>query len=95
MTSKVNDNLEKELSEMIFDACQIEDMKPEELAPEDVLFGPDSPVGLDSLDAVEIAVALQKKFNVRIEAGDKNFRVMECVRSLANFVRKQQEVAAG
>ena len=48
---------EKELLEMIVDVCKISDPLPDDLSPDDPLIGPDSPLGLDSLDAVEIVVS--------------------------------------
>ena len=74
---------EKELVELIVDSCNVTDPLPE-LLPSDVpLFGPDSPFGLDSLDAVEIAVAIQRKYNKRVT--DKN--VMRSLGALAEFIR--------
>ena len=54
-----------------------------------MLFGDDSPVGLDSLDALQISVALQQHFAVRLQ-GDRMVRKhMMCVRDLATFVRAE------
>ena len=54
-----------------------------------MLFGDDSPVGLDSLDALQISVALQQHFAVRLQ-GDRMVRKhMMCVRDLAAFVRAE------
>jgi acyl carrier protein len=53
------------------------------------LFGDDSPVGLDSLDALQISVALQQYFQVRLQ-GDRMVRKhMMCVRDLAAFIRAE------
>jgi acyl carrier protein len=54
MKSFEKDGLEKELIEMIIEVCNIIDPVPEELSPNDPLIGPESALGLDSLDAVEI-----------------------------------------
>lgn len=53
------------------------------------LFGPESPVGLDSLDALQITVALQAHYGVRLN-GDRMVRKhMMNVRDLAAFIREQ------
>lgn len=54
-----------------------------------MLFGDASPIGLDSLDALQISVALQQHFAVRLQ-GDRMVRKhMMCVRDLAAFVRAE------
>ena len=57
--------IEQELVEMIMDECNVFD-EPEELSSDSPIIGDDSPFGLDSLDAVEVVVAVQKKYGVRI-----------------------------
>jgi len=59
------------------------------LIVQEALFGDDSPVGLDSLDALQISVALQQYFQVRLQ-GDRMVRKhMMCVRDLAAFIRAE------
>ena len=50
--------------------------------------GPDSPLGLDSLDAVEVVVEVQKKYRVRIGGQDTNREALRSLRVLAEFIRK-------
>ena len=58
-------------------------------ADDSPLFGPESPVGLDSLDALQITVALQARYGVRLN-GDRMVRKhMMNVRDLAAFIREQ------
>ncbi len=88
----MSDNLEFELAELIIDFCNVEDVSPSEIATDDPLIGPDSPFGLDSLDAVEVVVAVQKKYGVRI-GGEKTSReALESLHTLANFIRQEQGV---
>ena len=58
--------LHKELVDLIVEVCEITEPVSEDIRPDASLVGPDSPLGLDSLDAVEIAVAVQTRYNVRI-----------------------------
>ena len=88
----MSDNLEYELAELIIDFCNVEDVTPDEIAADEPLIGPDSPFGLDSLDAVEVVVAVQKKYGVRI-GGEKTSReALESLYTLANFIRQEQAV---
>lgn len=84
------DELEQELAEMIVKTCRVTDTLPEQISPEAPLIGPDSPFGLDSLDAVEVVVAVQRKYNIRIDAQETSRRVLQSLRTLADFIRSRQ-----
>ena len=75
-------SINRDLLYLIFETCNITDELPQNPDPDAMLFGPDSPFGLDSLDAVEIAVAIQKKYGIRIT--DRN--VFQSLGSLAECV---------
>jgi len=75
-------SINRDLLNLIVETCNITDELPENPAPDALLFGPESPFGLDSLDAVEIAVAIQKKYGIRIT--DRN--VFQSLGSLAECV---------
>ena len=82
-------DLEKEISELIVSALFLEDIRPEDIDPEEVLFGDDG-LALDSIDALELGVAIQKKYGVKINPDDPNIREhFRCVRNLARFVEDQ------
>ena len=82
-------DLEKEISELIVSALFLEDIRPEDIDPEEVLFGDDG-LALDSIDALELGVAIQKKYGVKINPDDSNIREhFRCVRNLARFVEDQ------
>lgn len=80
--------LERELQEMIIEACNVEDA-PDDVEPDAFLIGPDSPLGLDSLDAVEIVVAMERKYRVRIGGQDTSREVLQSLRTLADFIRAE------
>jgi len=86
----VLDDLEQELAEMIVKACRVADPLPAEISPEAPLIGPDSPFGLDSLDAVEVVVAVQRQYNIRIDAQETSRRVLQSLRTLADFIRSRR-----
>lgn len=84
------DDLERELKTLILaETDKTDDVDPAAFTDDAPLFGPQSPVGLDSLDALQITVALQAHFRVRLN-GDRMVRKhMGSVRDLAAFVRAE------
>ena len=71
--------------------CRIPAPVPDDFTLDSPLFGPDSPLGTDSLDAVEIVVVLQKKYNVRIDSEETSRKIFVSLNILADFIRKQGE----
>lgn len=86
----MSDTLMAELKEMIFSVCNVTDVAPEELGPDDPLTGPDSPLGLDSIDAVEIVVEVQKRYGVHIDSRETSRQVLGSLRILSDFVARQR-----
>jgi acyl carrier protein len=82
--------LEKELLEMIVKVCKVEDPIPEDISADDPLLGPDSALGLDSLDAVEIVVAVEARYKARIGADENSRRVFRSLRTLADHIRSER-----
>jgi len=80
--------LESELKRLIVEALVLEDISPDEIESEAPLFV--EGLGLDSIDALELAMALEERFGVKIEDDpDENRRIFASVRSLAEFVNSQ------
>jgi acyl carrier protein len=86
-------DLEHDIKLMIIDVLNLEDVGPGDIDAEENLFG-DSGLALDSIDALEIGVGVQKKYGIKINAEDKSTRAhFQSVRSLAEFVAAQQAAA--
>jgi len=81
--------LEQQLKKLIIDSCGIPDA-PEDFPSDAPLIGPESPLDLDSLDAVEIVVAVQKTFDVRIGGEDSSREILQSIRTLAEFVQQER-----
>jgi len=83
------DKLELEIKTLIVEALKLEDITPEEIASDEPLFG--DGLGLDSIDALELGVALRKTYHLKIESVTEEIRRHFLnVRTLAQFVRSQQ-----
>lgn len=84
--------LENEIKALIIESLVLEDININDIRSQDPLFG--EGLGLDSIDALELGVALKKKYNVRL---DENFEVMfkhfQSVASLALFVKAHKAEA--
>ena len=81
--------LEQELKKLIVrEADKADVLSAEALQDDEMLFGDASRIGLDSLDALQISVALQRHFKVRLQGDRAIRRHMMCVRDLAQFVRE-------
>ncbi len=86
--------LEIQIKQMIIGSLDLEDITPRDIVAEDPLF--DGGLGLDSIDALELGMALQQTFGVRINAEDENTKDhFRTVRTLANFVAAQQREQDG
>jgi acyl carrier protein len=79
--------LKLEIKRLIVEALDLEDVAAEDIGDDIQLFG-DEGLGLDSIDALELGVALRKKYQVQLEAGDAGNREhFRSVNSLARLVQ--------
>jgi len=77
--------LETEIKQLIIDSLMLEDIQAEDIDSEAPLFI--EGLGLDSIDALELAMALQERFGVQIhDDPDENREIFASVKSLATFV---------
>ena len=81
-----DDSFKLELKKLIVAACN-RDNDPVTIGDDEVLIGSDSALGLDSLDVLQVNVALGQHFNVRIDDSKQARRVMKSINSLADFIR--------
>ena len=78
-------DLETEIKQLIIEALMLEDMTVSDIDSEAPLFI--EGLGLDSIDALELAIALQERFGVQIQDDpDENREIFASVKSLASFV---------
>ena len=79
------ESLHAELKKLIVETLALEDTAPDEIENDAPLFG--EGLGLDSIDALEIAMVLEERYGVTLDDDpEANQRVFESVRSLATFV---------
>lgn len=77
--------LEQEVKHLIIDVLQLEDITPDDIDSEAPLFV--EGLGLDSIDALEIGVALQKRYGITLTAeSQETRRHFASVRALASMI---------
>jgi len=75
------------LKKMIIDTLKLEDITVEEIGDDTPLFR--EGLGLDSLDALELVVAIEKNFNVIIEDENVGKKAFESTSTLAQFIQEE------
>lgn len=79
------DTLHNEIKQLIIEALNLEDLAVEDIDTDAPLFG--EGLGLDSIDALELGLAIKKTYNVVIDADDSNTRQhFASVANLAKFI---------
>ncbi|MGV8996665.1 MAG: phosphopantetheine-binding protein [Parvibaculaceae bacterium] len=80
---------EDRIRHLIVDTLNLEDIKAEDIGLDEALFG--EGLGLDSIDALEIGVEIQKAFGVKIDTQDEKLSsYFSSVRALAQFVSERR-----
>jgi acyl carrier protein len=86
-------SLELQLKNLIVQSLMLEDVKPEDIETEAPLFV--EGLGLDSIDALELALAIHQQFGVKTAQEDeRNREIFYSVKSLAEFIRAEQGATA-
>jgi acyl carrier protein len=79
------ENLKLQIKELIINALELEDIRPEDIQDDESIFG--AGLGLDSIDALELGVAMKKKFGVKFSAeSEENKKHFASVDALAAYI---------
>jgi len=85
-----NDLIES-IKQLIIQRLKLADMTPEMIETDAPLFG--EGLGLDSIDALELVLGLEKEFGVIIPDAEVGKKVFQSVRTMAQYVIEQQKTA--
>jgi len=81
--------LEEKIKELIISSLELEDITADDIKDEEALFG--DGLGLDSIDALELGMALKKEFDVTFSKNkDENKKYFYSVKTIADFIRTQK-----
>ncbi len=79
-----------EIAKLLVEALNLEDIAAEDIAPDESLFG--DGLGLDSIDALEIALAISQKYGVQMQAEDEGVRLaFSTLASLTQFIETHKK----
>ncbi len=79
----------EKLRKEIIQQLNLEDLKPEDIDPDAALFG--EGLGLDSIDALEIIVLLEKNYGIKIEDPKEGKKIFSSIRTLAKYIMEHQK----
>jgi len=81
---------ELEVANLIIDSLALEDISAAEIIPDDALFN--EGLGLDSIDALELAMAISQKYGFQLKSDDtNNAQIFSSLRNLANHIEAQRK----
>ena len=82
------EELIEKLKGQIIEQLNLADVNPEEVGPEDPLFG--DGLGLDSIDALELIVMLEKIYGIKIENPEEGKSIFMSLKSLATYITENK-----
>lgn len=79
----------EKLKLQIIEQLNLEDMEPEDIDAKDPLFG--EGLGLDSIDALELIVLLEKEYGIKIQNPKDGQKVFFSIETMAKFIKENQK----
>ena len=83
-------SLKEDLKVMIIEECD-KDIKPSAIEDDDIIFHPEHPLGLDSLDSLQITMALQHNYNIRLVDPKEAKKIMQSINTLAHYIELESK----
>ncbi len=78
-----------QLKQQIISVLNLEDMTPDDIADDDALFG--EGLGLDSIDALELIVLLEKEYGIKLASPAEGKTIFKSVAAIADYVSKNRK----
>jgi acyl carrier protein len=90
-------DLKREIKQLLVTELNLTGRDPSAIGDDAPLFGESSAggLGLDSLDALQIAMLVEEKFGIRVPEGDEARPIFRSVGSLAEFIGRERDAQAG
>lgn len=79
------EELIEKLKEQIIETLNLEDLEPSDIDANDPLFGDDG-IGLDSIDALELIVLMNKEYNIQIADPEEGKEVFYSIKTMADYI---------
>lgn len=85
----MSEELVEQVKQLIIDALRIEGMSPADIDSDAPLFG--EGLGLDSIDALQLVVAMEKSFGVVVPDAATGTKVFQSVRTMADYIAENRK----
>lgn len=92
MPTPSRDQLVQELKELIVSALNLDDIDPDEIEADQPLFG--AGLDLDSIDALELVVSLEKQYGIKIGSSEESKEALASVNALADTIIAKSAAAS-
>lgn len=83
------EDLIAKLKEQVIEQLNLEDINPEDIDAKEPLFG--DGLGLDSIDALELIVLLEREYGIKIEDPSEGKKIFTSIDTMANYIRENQK----
>jgi acyl carrier protein len=83
------DDLILKLKKEVIEQLNLEDISPDDINPDSALFG--EGLGLDSIDALELIVLLEKNYGIKIEDPKDGKKIFFSIRSMAEYITEHKK----
>lgn len=92
MSEQELNDIKLEAKKLILETLSIDDVQPEEISNEVSLLSGENTITIDSIDVLEVVVAIQKKFNVKIRDQNHARLIVNTVDTIAEFIHTHKIV---
>ncbi|MCH2022400.1 MAG: phosphopantetheine-binding protein [Saprospiraceae bacterium] len=79
------------LKVQIIKQLNLEDVEPDEIDADEMLFDADGELGLDSIDALELIVLLDKEYGIKIKNQEEGKKIFHSLKTMAEFILQHQD----
>ena len=86
--------LKADLIPLIISTCDLKNINPEDIRDDDLLINGEGALKLESIDAVDIVVAIERRYGIRIEDLSSARQYMRSIQSLAEYLYPKQKGTA-
>jgi len=83
------EELIQKIKEQVIEVLNLEDVEPDDIDTDDPLFG--DGLGLDSIDALELIVLLEKQYGIKIEDPKDGKKIFYSIRTIAEFIENNKK----
>jgi acyl carrier protein len=89
----IDQALRTHLKALIIKVCDVKGVTPEKLGDDDPMFASDGVLGLTSLDAIEIAVAIEREYKVKMKNVSSAREIFRSIATLSGHIRREADPA--